>query len=95
MSETSDQDFNPKKYQKDVQIRVGFEQWKRQQKREELLAKGENPDDYTMDDLPNQDDGVNTRNGFPQYKPVMKHNKNLLSKKNQHQIGSNAKSVTV
>ena len=76
----TDHEFDSGKFQKDVQIRIGFENWKRQQKREELLARGENPDDFSLDDIGNTDDGVNTRNGFPQYKPVMNHNKNMLSK---------------
>ena len=28
----------------------------------------------------NNEDGVNTRNGFPKYKRIMNHDKNLLSK---------------
>ena len=63
-----------------IKIRQGFEEWLRNDKREKMFARGENPDDYNLDDITGGDEGVNTRNGFAPYKRIMNHNKNLLAK---------------
>ena len=76
MMDPEGEQYDIKEFKKAVQIRKGFEQWKIQQKREELLAKGENPDEHSFDEGQG-DEGVNIRNGFPTYKPVMNHKKNL------------------
>ena len=49
-------------------------------KREKMFAAGENPDDISFDEIPQDDTGVNTRTGFPVHKCVIKKDKNLLIK---------------
>jgi len=63
---------------KGIKIRQGFEEWLKNDKREKMFARGENPDDVNLDDIAGGDEGVNTRNGFAPYKRIMNHNKNLL-----------------
>lgn len=46
-------------------IREGFEGWLKMDKREKMAARGEDPEDISFDDIPNDDNGVNTRTGFP------------------------------
>ena len=39
--------------QKGVKIRMGFEEWLKNDKREKMFARGENPDDINLDDINN------------------------------------------
>ena len=50
------------------------------------VARGENPLENSLDDIPNDEQGVNTRNGFPKMQRIMKKDPNKLYKPRSSQI---------
>ncbi|KAL4502192.1 hypothetical protein ABPG72_000427 [Tetrahymena utriculariae] len=49
-------------------------------KRQEKIEKGEDPNDISIDQIPNNESGVNTRNGFPKMPRIIQQSNKLLVK---------------
>lgn len=56
------------------------------QKQKIKVARGENPLDNSLDDIPNDEQGVNTRNGFPKMQRIMKKDPTKLYKPKSNNI---------
>lgn len=50
------------------------------------IARGENPLDNSMEEIPNDEQGVNTRNGFPKMQRIMKKDPSKLYKPKSNAI---------
>lgn len=56
------------------------------QKQKLKVSRGENPLDNSLDDIPNDESGVNTRNGFPKMQRIMRKDPTKLYKPKSNQI---------
>jgi len=68
------------KKEQGIKILQSFKKQVVNNKQRDKIAKGENPNDISIDQVPNHENGVNTRTGFPKYSRIMPQNSNLLIK---------------
>ena len=72
--------LNAEKKENGSKILQAFKKQRYNQKQKDKLLKGEDPNEISLDQIPNKDDGANTRNGFPKLPKIMQKNAPVLIK---------------